>query len=100
MAKLELAAAKANLDVAQNVFDARDFLLEEGAIPRRDVETARANLGASPGRIWHRGPALDFIQFSEPNCRRYHRGGRTRVRSRPKPRLRKSLSAIQKLDLP
>lgn len=43
-AKLDLAQAKANLDVAQNVFDARDSLLKEGAIPRRDLETAHANL--------------------------------------------------------
>lgn len=43
-AKLDLAQAKANLAVAQNVFDARDSLLKEGAIPRRDLETAQANL--------------------------------------------------------
>lgn len=43
-AKLDLAQAKANLELAQNVFDARDSLLKEGAIPRRDVETARASL--------------------------------------------------------
>jgi HlyD family secretion protein len=43
-AKLDLAQAKANLEVAQNVFDARASLLKEGAIPQRDVETARAGL--------------------------------------------------------
>jgi HlyD family secretion protein len=43
-AKLDLAQARANLDVAQNVFDARDALLKEGAIPRRDLETAQASL--------------------------------------------------------
>jgi RND family efflux transporter MFP subunit len=43
-AKLDLAQAKANLEVAQTVFDARDSLLKEGAIPRRDLETARASL--------------------------------------------------------
>ncbi len=43
-AKLDLAQAKANLEVAQNVFNARDNLLKEGAIPRRDFETAQAAL--------------------------------------------------------
>lgn len=43
-AKLDLAQAKANLEVAQNVFNARENLLKEGAIPRRDFETAQAGL--------------------------------------------------------
>ena len=43
-AKLDLAQAKANLDVAQSVFDSRQSLLQQGAIPRRDFETARAGL--------------------------------------------------------
>ena len=43
-AQLDVAQAKANLDVQQNVFDARQKLLEEGAIPRRDFETARVGL--------------------------------------------------------
>jgi HlyD family secretion protein len=43
-AKLDLAQAKANLDVAQNIFDARDSLLKEGAIPHCDLETAHASL--------------------------------------------------------
>ena len=43
-AKLDLAQAKANLEVAQSVFDSRDSLLQQGAIPRRDLETARASL--------------------------------------------------------
>jgi HlyD family secretion protein len=43
-AQLDVAQAKANLDVQQSVFDARQKLLEEGAIPRRDFETARAAL--------------------------------------------------------
>jgi HlyD family secretion protein len=41
-ARLDLAQAKANLDVAQNVFNARENLLKEGAVPRRDFETAEA----------------------------------------------------------
>lgn len=43
-ATLDFAETKANLDVAQNVFNARDSLLKEGAIPRRDFETAQASL--------------------------------------------------------
>jgi HlyD family secretion protein len=43
-AQLDVAQAKANLEVQQSVFDARQKLLEEGAIPRRDFETARAGL--------------------------------------------------------
>ena len=43
-ARLDLAQAKANLDVAQNVFNARENLLKEGAAPRRDFEIAQAGL--------------------------------------------------------
>jgi RND family efflux transporter MFP subunit len=43
-ARLDLAQAKANLQVAQNVFNARENLLKEGAVPRRDFETAQAGL--------------------------------------------------------
>jgi multidrug efflux pump subunit AcrA (membrane-fusion protein) len=43
-AKLDLAQAKANLEVAQSVFHARESLLKEGATPRRDFETAQAAL--------------------------------------------------------
>jgi RND family efflux transporter MFP subunit len=43
-ARLDLAQAKANLEVAQDVFNARQNLLKEGAIPARDLETARASL--------------------------------------------------------
>ena len=43
-ARLDLAQSKANLEVAQNVFNARENLLKEGAIPRRDFETAQAAL--------------------------------------------------------
>jgi HlyD family secretion protein len=43
-ARLDLAQAKANLDVARNVFNARENLLKEGAAPRRDFETAQAAL--------------------------------------------------------
>jgi RND family efflux transporter MFP subunit len=43
-AQLDVAQAKANLDVQQSVVDARRTLLQQGAIPRRDLDTARAEL--------------------------------------------------------
>jgi len=43
-ASLDLAQARANLEVSQNIFNARENLLKEGAIPRRDFETAQAGL--------------------------------------------------------
>jgi len=43
-AKLDLAQAKANLDLDQSIFDARAQLLKEGAIPGRDLDTAQATL--------------------------------------------------------
>ena len=43
-AQLDLAQAKANLDLQQSIVDARETLLQQGAIPRRDVDTARAAL--------------------------------------------------------
>jgi len=41
-AQLDVAQAKANLDVAKAVVDARKTLLDQGAIPRRDYDTASA----------------------------------------------------------
>jgi RND family efflux transporter MFP subunit len=43
-AKLDLAQAKANLDLAQSIVNARTELLKQGAIPGRDLDTARATL--------------------------------------------------------
>ena len=43
-AQLDLAQAKANLDLQQSIVDSRENLLQQGAIPRRDVDTARAAL--------------------------------------------------------
>ena len=43
-ARLDLAQAKANLESQQNVVNARENLLKEGAVPRRDFETAQAGL--------------------------------------------------------
>jgi multidrug efflux pump subunit AcrA (membrane-fusion protein) len=42
-AQLDVAQAKANLDVAKTVVDARKNLLDQGAIPRRDYDTASAS---------------------------------------------------------
>lgn len=46
-AELAVAQAKANLDVQQSVTKSRQNLLSQGAIPRRDYETAQAALVAS-----------------------------------------------------
>jgi HlyD family secretion protein len=43
-AQLDLAQAKANLDLQQSIVDARQTLLQQGAIPRRDYDTATAAL--------------------------------------------------------
>jgi HlyD family secretion protein len=43
-AELDFAQAKTNLDVQQKIFDARQTLLTQGAIPGRDLDTARLNL--------------------------------------------------------
>ncbi len=43
-AQLDLAQAKANLDLQQSIVDARRNLLQQGAIPRRDFDTAQAAL--------------------------------------------------------
>lgn len=43
-AELDFAQAKANLDLNQTIVNSRQELLKEGAIPRRDLETAQAAL--------------------------------------------------------
>ena len=43
-AQLDLAQAKATLDLQQNIVDSRQHLFQEGAIPRRDLDTASAAL--------------------------------------------------------
>ncbi len=42
-AQLDVAQAKAQRDVAKSVMDARKTLLDQGAIPRRDYDTASAS---------------------------------------------------------
>ena len=43
-ARLDLAQAKANLDLNQSIVDARTQLFAQGAIPGRDLDTAKATL--------------------------------------------------------
>ena len=43
-AKLDLAQAKANLDLNQSIVNARTELFKQGAIPGRDLDTAQATL--------------------------------------------------------
>jgi len=43
-AELDFEQAKTNLDVQQKIFDARQELFKQGAIPGRDLDTARLNL--------------------------------------------------------
>ncbi|HEY3930550.1 MAG TPA: efflux RND transporter periplasmic adaptor subunit [Candidatus Koribacter sp.] len=43
-AELDFEQAKTNLEVQQKVFDARQNLFKQGAIPGRDLDTARVNL--------------------------------------------------------
>jgi len=43
-AELDAAAAKAAFDAQQKVYDARKSLLDQGAIPRRDLDTAEVML--------------------------------------------------------
>jgi len=42
--KLDVEQAKTNLDVQQKIFDARQVLFTQGAIPGRDLDQARVNL--------------------------------------------------------
>ena len=43
-AKVDLAQAKATLDLNQSIFNARSQLFSQGAIPGRDLDTAKATL--------------------------------------------------------
>ncbi len=43
-AELDFEQAKTNLDVQQKIFDSRQELFKQGAIPGRDLDTARLNL--------------------------------------------------------
>jgi HlyD family secretion protein len=48
-AQLDVAQTKAQMDVAKSVMDARKSLLDQGAIPRRDYDTASASYVSEKG---------------------------------------------------
>lgn len=50
-AELDFEQAKTNLDVQQKIFDARQDLFKQGAIPGRDLDTARVNLVQAQGQF-------------------------------------------------
>jgi multidrug efflux pump subunit AcrA (membrane-fusion protein) len=50
-AELDYEQAKTNLDVQQKIFDARQDLFKQGAIPGRDLDTARVNLVQAQGQF-------------------------------------------------
>jgi HlyD family secretion protein len=43
-AQLDVEQSKANLDVAQKIFDSRQVLFAQGALPGRDLDSAKASL--------------------------------------------------------
>ena len=55
-AKLDLAQAKANLDLTQSIVTARTQLFAQGAIPGRDLDTAKPRW-CRPSRLRHRQAA-------------------------------------------
>ena len=57
-ARLDLDQAKANLDLSQSIVTARTQLFSEGAVPGRDLDTAKASLVAVTGGLRHRQAAL------------------------------------------
>jgi len=61
-AKLDLAQAKANLDLSQSIVTARTQLFTEGAIPGRDLDTARATLVQSQAAYDVAKQHLDSLQ--------------------------------------
>jgi HlyD family secretion protein len=61
-AKLDLAQAKANLDLSQSIVTARTQLFTEGAIPGRDLDTAKATLVQSQAAYDVAKQHLDSLQ--------------------------------------
>ncbi len=61
-ARLDLAQAKANLDLNQSIFTARNQLFTEGAIPGRDLDTAKATLVQSQAAYDIAKQHLDSLQ--------------------------------------
>jgi multidrug efflux pump subunit AcrA (membrane-fusion protein) len=61
-AKLDLAQAKANLDLDQSIVNARTQLFAQGAIPGRDLDTAKAQLVQSQAAYDIARQHLDSVQ--------------------------------------
>ena len=61
-AKLDLAQAKANLDLSQSIVNARTELFNQGAIPGRDLDTAKAQLVESQAAYDIAAQHLDSLQ--------------------------------------
>ena len=61
-AKLDLAQAKANLDLNQSIVNARSELFSQGAIPGRDLDTAKATLVQSQAAYDIATQHLDSLQ--------------------------------------
>jgi multidrug efflux pump subunit AcrA (membrane-fusion protein) len=61
-AKLDLAQAKANLDLDQSIVNARTQLFAQGAIPGRDLDTAKAQLVQSQAAYDIAKQHLDSVQ--------------------------------------
>jgi multidrug efflux pump subunit AcrA (membrane-fusion protein) len=61
-AKLDLAQAKANLDLSQSIVNARSELFSQGAIPGRDLDTAKAALVQAQATYDIAAQHLDSLQ--------------------------------------
>ena len=61
-AKLDLEQAKANLDLDQSIVNARTQLFAQGAIPGRDLDTAKAQLVQSQAAYDIANQHLDSVQ--------------------------------------
>ena len=61
-AQLDLAQAKANLELNQSIVTARTQLLTQGAIPGRDLDTAKAALVQAQSAYDIAKQHLDFVQ--------------------------------------
>jgi multidrug efflux pump subunit AcrA (membrane-fusion protein) len=60
--KLDVEQAKANLDVQQKIFDARQILFTQGAIPGRDLDQARVNLVQARAQYEQANKHLEALQ--------------------------------------
>jgi HlyD family secretion protein len=61
-AELDYEQAKTSLDVQQKIFDARQNLFKQGAIPGRDLDTARVNLVQAQGQFNEASKHLESVK--------------------------------------